>query len=80
MHGSWDMYVGIMLKVYVMALAIAICTLADVDECASGTSECDQICHNNIGSYTCSCEGGYTLNDDGLSCDGILLLAIPTRT
>jgi fibulin 1/2 len=45
-------------------------TYADVDECADGISECDQTCHNNIGSYTCSCDAGFTLNDDRLHCDG----------
>ena len=44
----------------------------DVDECADGVSECDQNCHNNNGSYTCSCYVGFALNNDGLHCDGNL--------
>ena len=43
---------------------------SDVDECASGVDECDQHCHNNIASYTCSCNDTYTLNPDGFHCDG----------
>ena len=43
---------------------------ADVNECETGISECDQNCHNNIGSYTCSCDAGFTLKSDGLHCDG----------
>ncbi len=45
----------------------------DIDECAEGTDQCDQNCHNNIGSYTCSCNTGYRLNADGFRCDGQLL-------
>ena len=48
----------------------------DVDECASEIDECDQTCHNDDGSYTCSCDTGYILNDDGLFCDGKLTIEI----
>ena len=44
--------------------------LPDLDECTEGVSECDQMCHNTIGSYTCSCNSSTTLNPDGLHCDG----------
>ena len=43
---------------------------ADINECETGISECDQTCYNNNGSYTCSCDTGFTLNSDGLHCDG----------
>ena len=43
---------------------------ADIDECAEGTDRCSQNCHNTIGSYTCSCNTGYRLNADGVTCDG----------
>ena len=33
-------------------------------------SDCDQICSNTIGSYTCSCINGYQLAPDGKSCLG----------
>ncbi len=42
--------------------------LADIDECAVGTHQCGQNCHNNVGSYTCSCNTGYRLAPDGRSC------------
>nr|XP_061830711.1 vitamin K-dependent protein S-like [Nerophis lumbriciformis] len=43
----------------------------DVDECR--TSVCDGICINNIGSYTCHCDGRQDLRlaDDGRSCEKI---------
>jgi len=41
-----------------------------VDECAQDVSKCDQNCSNTEGSYTCLCNIGYTLNEDGYTCDG----------
>jgi len=43
----------------------------DTDECAIDKGGCDQICTNNAGGRTCSCNSGYTLNADGVSCDDI---------
>ena len=36
------------------------------------THRCEQICNNTIGSYTCSCKIGYTLNANTYACDGML--------
>ena len=33
--------------------------LTDINECIEGTSGCQHNCHNNIGSFTCSCNPGY---------------------
>lgn len=43
---------------------------SDIDECTEGTDRCDQNCHNNVGSYTCTCNSGYRLNANGYVCDG----------
>ncbi len=43
---------------------------SDIDECAEGSDQCNQNCHNNVGSYTCSCNTGYRLNPNGRLCDG----------
>ncbi|XP_041472517.1 uncharacterized protein LOC121421785 [Lytechinus variegatus] len=44
----------------------------DFNECAENdTNECDQICENELGSYTCSCEPGYRLGLDQRSCNEI---------
>ena len=43
---------------------------ADVDECEQGTSACDSLCQNTIGSYRCACLSGYVLNMDGKTCRG----------
>ncbi len=42
--------------------------VSDVDECTEGIDECDHNCHNTDGSYTCSCNGGYTLHSNGFTC------------
>ena len=46
----------------------------DVDECAQGIADCAQTCTNAVGNYTCSCESGYYLAEDGHMCDGELLI------
>ena len=35
----------------------------DIDECTESVNDCEMICHNTEGSYTCSCEVGYQLVD-----------------
>lgn len=40
----------------------------DIDECRYGY--CQQLCANVPGSYSCTCNPGFTLNDDGRSCQG----------
>ena len=43
----------------------------DIDECASDdTNSCEQQCINSVGSYTCKCNDGFTLNSDGTTCSG----------
>lgn len=44
--------------------------LADVDECAVNKGGCNQICHNTVGSYYCSCSNGYQLSSDNHTCNG----------
>ena len=42
----------------------------DVNECAEGKDNCDQLCTNTIGSYNCMCRDGYYLHQDGRTCVG----------
>ena len=42
----------------------------DIDECFVNADVCDHVCTNTIGSYTCSCNDGYALDDDGHTCNG----------
>ena len=41
----------------------------DIDECTEGIDRCDQNCHNAIGSYACSCDNGYRINNT-FTCNG----------
>ena len=46
-------------------------SIADIDECALDTDNCDTVnavCHNNVGSFDCTCNGGY--EGDGVTCTG----------
>ena len=42
----------------------------DVNECTNGDSSCEHSCHNTDGSYTCSCDSGYSLTSNKKSCSG----------
>ena len=45
--------------------------IIDINECASSAANnCQQVCNNNPGSYTCSCNTGYRLNSDVHTCSG----------
>ena len=48
----------------------------DIDECTEGTDRCEQNCHNNVGSYTCTCNTGYRLNANGYGCDGTIVKSV----
>ncbi|CAK8687745.1 unnamed protein product [Clavelina lepadiformis] len=41
---------------------------SDRDECAVGRGGCAQTCVNSVGSYTCSCQNGFTLHENGHDC------------
>ncbi|XP_071942282.1 uncharacterized protein [Antedon mediterranea] len=42
---------------------------ADIDECTTGTDDCDQTCTNTAGNYTCSCMTGFELASDMATCE-----------
>ena len=46
----------------------------DVDECIK--NPCDHNCTNTDGSFTCSCNNGYELDDNGRSCNGMYIMLI----
>lgn len=43
----------------------------DVNECREASDLCHHFCINTLGAYTCGCEHGYNLQEDGISCEGL---------
>ena len=56
--------------VYIMLLQ------TDINECEESKELCEHNCINTNGSYYCSCNLGYVLEDNNSSCDGKLYKAI----
>ncbi|KAH9505495.1 hypothetical protein Btru_057451 [Bulinus truncatus] len=41
---------------------------SDVDECTTGTDQCQQICDNKPDTYNCDCYNGFKLDDNRFTC------------
>ena len=44
--------------------------VVDINECETGNGGCEQTCINGIGNYSCQCNPGYQLIEDGFNCTG----------
>ena len=44
--------------------------LLDINECDEGSHNCKHNCTNTAGSFECSCNSGYRLDDNGRNCLG----------
>ena len=44
---------------------------SDIEECATDTHNCSQLCVELDGGYECNCFNGYELGDDGITCEGL---------
>ncbi|NXH43427.1 EGFL7 protein, partial [Dicaeum eximium] len=51
----------------------------DVDECASQSHGCSQLCINTAGSFQCACRDGFSLAADGKGCQPLLGLTPPAK-
>jgi len=43
----------------------------DVNECLVNNGGCQQLCSNRVGSFSCSCQSGFSLASDGKFCNDI---------
>ena len=45
--------------------------IPDIDECAMNNGGCQYSCTNTFGSFMCSCNVGYDLLEDSVTCQGM---------
>ena len=43
----------------------------DYDECTDNNGSCEDICVNSLGSFSCDCREGFSLDNDGINCTGM---------
>jgi len=53
------------------------CFLLDINECQENTHNCQQICQNTAGGFTCNCNTGYILDADSRTCNGECITSFP---
>ena len=53
-----------------MITLLSIDDETDINECGTDKGGCAQTCINTAGSYHCSCDSGYVLDEDGHTCNG----------
>ena len=51
-------------------MLVVINYTSDVNECTDNNGDCEHSCVNNEGSYSCSCQSGFSLNSNGRNCSG----------
>ena len=49
--------------------SISIIIIVDINECMAA-HHCEHNCVNTVGTYTCNCDDGYLLADNGYACYG----------
>ena len=72
----FQMVGAVMVNSYVCPLKIIrLMKHTDIIECAEGRANCQQLCINTIGSFTCACSAGFRLATDGHNCNGQSVLS-----
>ncbi len=49
---------------------LCIILLTDNNECSVNNGDCEHICTNTKGNFSCSCNTGYSLDDNERNCTG----------
>lgn len=61
----------VFICLFCLYMYIKIHFYIDIDECSDGSHDCEQMCINTPGSFTCSCDEGYEALKNGRSCVGM---------
>lgn len=56
---------------YISIIIFYSYNVTDIDECST-INDCQQLCVNTVGSYSCNCDEGFSLSDDGHNCTGMV--------
>ena len=65
---------------FVVLTLLCLCA-ADIDECASNTTNtCEHACFNTFKSFQCDCDVGFELANDSATCQGAYDVMSAVRT
>ena len=53
-----------------VTVCYCMCISIDINECQTNNGGCDHNCTNQVGSYLCHCNNGFTLNENQHGCTG----------
>ena len=77
MYMSAEVHICIMVCTICILIHTYLWCLIDINECESQlSSQCDHSCVNSVGSFSCVCNFGYRMAEDGRHCIGELLLYV----
>ena len=57
------LYKKVLQELHINSYRIEVLFFVDIDECATGSHQCNQNCGNTNGSYLCYCNSGYELHN-----------------
>jgi hypothetical protein len=64
------LYIPPIINASLIVDVVQYCTVTlDIDECAMNTDNCEQMCVNTPGGFTCACASGFTLVNE-IACGG----------